>query len=186
MPFENTNCSSRKIGVIFPGMGYHSDKPLLYYGKKLLVEAGYEIMDLKYPSELPFENPIECFRRSETFVIPELDAVKWNNFNDIIFLSKSIGTIIAARYSKKVNARNIFCTPIPETIQYFNENGIAFHGESDPRMNTDELKKGCSLHGIPLYTYPLGNHSIETNDIIRNIEYIHDIAEKYKTYILKR
>ena len=24
-----------KLAVIFPGIGYHTDKPLLYYGKKL-------------------------------------------------------------------------------------------------------------------------------------------------------
>ena len=25
-----------KLAVIFPGIGYHTDKPLLYYGKKLV------------------------------------------------------------------------------------------------------------------------------------------------------
>ena len=24
-----------KLAVIFPGVGYHADKPLLYYGRKL-------------------------------------------------------------------------------------------------------------------------------------------------------
>ena len=38
----------KKICVVFPGIGYHSDKPLLYYGKKYMSENGYEIVDLKY------------------------------------------------------------------------------------------------------------------------------------------
>ena len=37
-----------KIAVIFPGIGYHTDKPLLYYSKKLAVNAGYEIVEVKY------------------------------------------------------------------------------------------------------------------------------------------
>ena len=38
----------KKLAVIFPGVGYHSDKPLLYYSKKLAKNHGYEIKEVKY------------------------------------------------------------------------------------------------------------------------------------------
>ena len=31
-----------KAAVFFPGIGYHCDKPLLYYSRKLAKECGYE------------------------------------------------------------------------------------------------------------------------------------------------
>ncbi len=31
-----------KIAVYFPGIGYHCDKPLLYYGRKIACEQGYQ------------------------------------------------------------------------------------------------------------------------------------------------
>ena len=31
-----------KLAVFFPGIGYHCDKPLLYYSRKLVQEYGYE------------------------------------------------------------------------------------------------------------------------------------------------
>ena len=31
-----------KAAVFFPGIGYHCDKPLLYYSRKLAQECGYE------------------------------------------------------------------------------------------------------------------------------------------------
>ena len=34
-----------KLAVIFPGVGYHTDKPLLYYSKKLAFQNGYEIVE---------------------------------------------------------------------------------------------------------------------------------------------
>ncbi len=37
-----------KLAVIFPGIGYHTDKPLLYYGKKLAKKYGYEILEISY------------------------------------------------------------------------------------------------------------------------------------------
>ncbi|MBP3460293.1 MAG: hypothetical protein J6K58_13875 [Lachnospiraceae bacterium] len=37
-----------KLAVIFPGIGYHTDKPLLYYAKKLAKAYGYEIREVPY------------------------------------------------------------------------------------------------------------------------------------------
>ena len=38
-----------KLAVFFPGIGYHCDKPLLYYSRKLVQEYGYEkIVTLNY------------------------------------------------------------------------------------------------------------------------------------------
>ena len=38
----------KKLAVIFPGVGYHTDKPLLYYSKKLAAESGYMIKEVSY------------------------------------------------------------------------------------------------------------------------------------------
>ena len=39
---------SKKLAVIFPGIGYHTDKPLLYYSKKLAKTKDYEVVEIKY------------------------------------------------------------------------------------------------------------------------------------------
>mgnify|MGYP000773336715 FL=1 len=87
----------KKICVVFPGIGYHSDKPLLYYGKKYMSENGYEIVDLKY-GKLPhgLEN---AFAAGWDVVIPELDSIDWREAEDIVFMSKSIGTVICLLYT---------------------------------------------------------------------------------------
>ena len=173
----------KKICVVFPGIGYHSDKPLLYYGKKYMSENGYEIVDLKY-GKLPhgLEN---AFAAGWDVVIPELDSIDWREAEDVVFLSKSIGTAISARYAteKGLKVRNIYFTPLEITLQYANSNGIAFHGTADPLVNTDELTRLCEDKSIPLYTYEGGNHSIETKDILWNIKTQKDIAEKYIDYL---
>ena len=38
----------KKAAVLFPGIGYHTDKPLLYYSKKIAAEHGYEIIEVPY------------------------------------------------------------------------------------------------------------------------------------------
>ena len=43
------NPSTNKLAIFFPGIGYHCDKPLLYYSRKLADEAGYKsILTLDY------------------------------------------------------------------------------------------------------------------------------------------
>ena len=37
-----------KLAVIFPGIGYHTDKPLLYYSKRLAKQYGYDIVEVTY------------------------------------------------------------------------------------------------------------------------------------------
>ena len=34
---------SEKLAVLFPGVGYHVDRPLLYHSAKLARERGYEV-----------------------------------------------------------------------------------------------------------------------------------------------
>ena len=40
--------SKNKLAVIFPGIGYHCDKPLLYHAKKIAAAKGYEILEVPY------------------------------------------------------------------------------------------------------------------------------------------
>ena len=37
-----------RIAVIFQGIGYNADKPLLYYSKKIVLERGYDVKVVEY------------------------------------------------------------------------------------------------------------------------------------------
>ena len=45
---NSTEKHSDKIAVLFPGIGYTCDKPLLYYSGKLAARNGYEIVPVPY------------------------------------------------------------------------------------------------------------------------------------------
>ena len=52
-----------KAAVFFPGIGYHCDKPLLYYSRKLAQECGYEDRMARAPCDAGFEagrRPFKC------------------------------------------------------------------------------------------------------------------------------
>jgi len=41
-----------KIAVVFPGIGYHVDKPLLYYSKKIAASAGCFMSLIRKPGSV--------------------------------------------------------------------------------------------------------------------------------------
>ena len=166
----------KKICVVFPGIGYHTDKPVLYYSKKYMIAHGYDIVDVTYgklSGHLP-EEIQKVFDDGWNKAVDCLKNVDFSDAEDIVFLSKSIGTAISARYvaEKGLKVRNIYFTPLEITMQYANSNGIAFHGTADPLVNTGELTRLCEAKNIPLYKYEGGNHSIETEGQL----YIAEIA----------
>lgn len=83
-----------KLAVFFPGIGYHCDKPLLYYSRKLAQECGYEeTIALSYnydggnirgneeKMQQAFESLYEQAEKS-------LSAIDFDKYDEILFVAK--------------------------------------------------------------------------------------------------
>lgn len=176
-----------KIAVYFPGIGYHCDKPLLYYSRNIARELGYQndrnvsyaynAGNIRGNDEKMNEAYEALFLQAEA----GLAEVSWSEYDDVLFISKSIGTIIAASYAKKYElkcARHILYTPLAQTYLFAPDHGIAFIGTADPWSDTDEIIRLSSANHIPLSVYDGCNHSLECNDTFKNLENLKDIMEK--------
>lgn len=176
-----------KIAVCFPGIGYHCDKPLLYYSRNIACELGYQnYRNVSYAynagnirgNEKKMKEAYEAlFSQSEA----ELTDIEWSEYDDVLFISKSIGTIIAASYARKYgleNARHILYTPLAQTFLFAPDNAIAFIGTADPWSDTDEIIQLSSANHIPISVYEGCNHSLECTDTLKNIENLKDIMQK--------
>ena len=96
----------KKIAVLFPGIGYHTDKPLLYYSKKLARKRGYEIVEVKYgplPSGVKgnAEKMRKAFEMALIYATEQLAEIDFAAYDAMLFISKSVGTAVAAAYANK-------------------------------------------------------------------------------------
>ncbi len=168
----------KKIAVIFPGIGYHSDKPLLYYSKKLARSRDYEILELSYGNFPPgIKGDPEKMKEAFISVLDQagqiLSGLDFREAEDILFISKSIGTVAAAAYAaeKKLRVRHIYFTPLKETFDFAAKgNGIAFHGSKDPWAADEDIAKGCREKEIELVEISGANHSLETGDMRKDLK----------------
>lgn len=179
-----------KLAVIFPGIGYHVDKPLLYYSRKLAQEQGYEVVDVPYGnfpkgvkgSKEKMEEAFRCAMEQAEEILKEID---FSQYEDILLISKSVGTAVASAYAEKhgLKTRNVYYTPVGESFRFMEQSGIVFHGTSDSWVETELVKAECSRRGYPLYLTERGNHSLETGDALKDLVELQHIMEITKAYI---
>ena len=179
---------SDKLAVIFPGMGYHSDKPLLYYSKKLAKARGYEVIEIKYDFQIRAkdimndkEGKNDAFLHAVGETKKQLSAVSYADYRDIIFIGKSIGTTVAAYYDKEnvIDAKHVVFTPVPETFKHLRDNcGIVFHGTADPWCETTLAESKCEELHLELFKVAGANHSLETDDPIVDCSRMPEILDK--------
>ncbi len=152
-----------KIAILFPGIGYHCDKPLLYYSGKLCAQYQYETVKLTY-TNLSRSIP-EAFEQAYAQTEVSLEKFNWDDYEEILFISKSIGTAIAAAYAQNHNitCRNIFYTPLAQTFDFTPQSGIVFHGTKDPWIETTVIENKCRDYHLPFYVIEEVNHSLELN-----------------------
>ena len=183
----------KKLAVIFPGMGYHIDKPLLFYSKKLAKQYDYEIVEVPYKDLLKNvtqqEHALEaafCSAFAQTEEL--LKEVSFDAYEEIVFISKSIGTVVASSYAQKysLKAKHVLYTPVGSTFSFAPQQGIAFHGTADPMAETEMVKQECAERSIPLYLIENGNHSLETGDVSRDLEILRNVMEKTENYLSDR
>lgn len=176
-----------KLAVYFPGIGYHCDKPLLYYARSIAGGQGYQEyrrIDYAYNAgnirghEEKMREACEAlFSQAEA----ELADLVWTDYDEVLFVSKSIGTVIAAGYAKKYElsrVRHILYTPLAQTFLFAPDHGIAFIGTADPWSDTEEILRLSEANHIPVTVYEGCNHSLECDDTLKNIENLKDVMQR--------
>lgn len=180
-----------KIAVCFPGIGYHCDKPLLYYGRSIAYNLGYgDSRNISYTYKAGnIRGDEEKMNEAYETLFSQADAaladIDWTRYDNVLFISKSIGTVIAASYAQKYglnDVKHILYTPLAQTFSFAPANAIAFIGTADPWSDPDEIIRLSNTNHIPITVYEGCNHSLECADTLKNIGNLKDIMQKTKDF----
>lgn len=180
----------KKLAVVFPGIGYHTDKPLLYYSKKAAARCGFEIREAAYggfPADVKgsTEKMMQAFQSALAQSEEILRDVDFQKYDGILFLSKSIGTAVASAYGQKkgLTTANVYYTPVEASLDYMTQPGIVFHGTKDPWADTEILKARCEEKGYQVHLVENADHSLETGEIKKDLENLSCIMAATEAYI---
>ncbi len=182
----------KKLAVIFPGIGYHADKPLLYYARMLARACGYETVEASYGG---FDKGIKgnaekmrkAFAEADRQAEALLQDIDFAAYDSLLFLSKSIGTAVASAYAHRHGYRpaHIYFTPVEASFAVMKGagEGIVFHGTADPWADTEAVRRACRELDLPLYVTMDANHSLETGDALRDLQTMTEVMQRCASFI---
>ncbi len=185
----------KKLAVIFPGIGYTVDKPLMHYSRKLAACHGYEIKLLPYTG-FPGKIIGNRERMKESYEIAlrqaeeMLSDTDFSVYDEILFIGKSIGTTVAAQLAENFSAveriRLILYTPLEDTFRFSFRDAVVFTGTADPWVGEKDsrIPELCRQRGIPCHIIEEANHSLETKDVgtdLKNMQKIMKKTERFMT-----
>ncbi|MGI5989891.1 MAG: alpha/beta hydrolase [Lachnospiraceae bacterium] len=181
---------AEKLAVFIPGIGYNTDRPLLYYSRKLTGQLGYTPVCIKY-HDMPKKVRGDAGMLEKALKIglkqakEQLSDIDFSEYEDVLFVGKSIGTVIAALLAEKVSApsRLILYTPVEATFEPRLGDAIAFIGEADPWSDLNKVKTLAGEQHVPLYTYPGCNHSLECGDVIKDVDTLRAVMKLTEKFI---
>lgn len=194
-----------RIAVFFPGIGYTCDKPLLYFSEKLARKHSYETFPVRYGhlskncrenqkchagSIIDMRGNTEAMTQAFDSAMAQaeeiLHEIDWSHYSEILFISKSIGTLVASSYAQKhgLSVRHIFYTPLIETFSHIIPGQIAFHGTCDPWADTEKVQALSRETDTLLFVTPEANHSLETGDIQADLQTLQTVMKQTEQYML--
>ncbi|SYX83155.1 alpha/beta hydrolase [Paenibacillus alvei] len=177
---------NNKLVVLFPGWNYPCELPLLYYAGNTALQQKYDVLKLEYGYQAARTNLDkkdlpkvidECYESINRII---------TNYDKVIFISKSLGTIIAGEVHRRFesNVYHIFLTPLVGTIPFINtSDGIVIYGGNDPSFTKDNAKQ---LDGSQkIIEIPDANHGLETGDVEENLSILKNIVTTYKKILME-
>ena len=182
---------ARRVAVIFPGLGYTCDRSLLYFASRIATRHGYEVVRIDY-GKLPEDAKNSMSSRKKALELAlhrsrkQLVDAGADQSHQLLFISKSIGTVVSNLVNGEIGgrARSVLFTPLKETFERAGGEYIVFHGTGDPwAPDLSAEKAACLEAGHEFYTYSGANHSLETGDVMTDIENLADVMRRISAFI---
>ncbi|MEK4913270.1 alpha/beta hydrolase [Bacillus sp. FSL E2-8887] len=188
---------SNTICFMFSGSGYNYDKPLFYYATMLMLENKIDVVHIHYSydgqlMEKPMEEVTKVMVDDINPIINEV--LRNGQYNDSMFLGKSLGTIPIANDLLKreefAHSKMILLTPlltvdsIFDSILHSRHEGLLVIGDKDHQYNASQMER-LEQSNLKIEIVKNANHSLNVGEFEtdNSITVIAKIIEKLEETI---
>ena len=112
--------------------------------------------------------------------------IDFTNYDEIVFLSKSIGSVEAGVLAESLDfkVKQIFLTPVEKAIPYCKADSCVVIGTKDEAFGA--YKQHCDESGIEALYIENANHSLEVEDsVYHNIEIVEEVMKYIDEFEVK-
>ncbi|QOV11793.1 alpha/beta family hydrolase [Viridibacillus arvi] len=195
--YTHFETGSNTICFMFSGSGYNYDKPLFYYATMAMLQNNIDIVHIHYSySEHIMKKTLEevCKAMMDDINAVMLDVLNNGQYNETIFLGKSLGTIPMAldlmKREEFLKSKMILLTPllnlelIFDSIVSSEHQGLLIIGDKDPRFKLEQIDK-LSNSKLKIQVVQNADHSLDIGEFetSNSILALSDIMEKLQEVI---
>lgn len=183
--------NSDTLVVILPGEGYSNMKPIMYYTQKITSELGLDVICIDYGFQISHKD-FDIQTELDIVIGETKDVLKKcldKNYKNIVFIGKSLGTIIQNKLSKGLidyEQIHIYLTPVDKTFENtINYPCLVITGTADNKINSSNMIKIGKMKNIELIKIYRGNHRLECSDALKSIEMLNETMKMLRKFIIK-
>jgi hypothetical protein len=187
--FQQNQGSS--LVVIFPDEGYSSDRPLLYYARKVALLEGHDVICISYKRRLTWRDMGLCTIDLEADSITDIVKERLSKaYKSIYFISKGIGTEVAGVVAGRLGyekVKSIYLTPTNYAVKHIvNSKGIVILGTKDDIFTQDCIGKIEEYKNLKIISVKDADRYLENSqDIINTIEILGEMISIYTSFLKK-
>lgn len=158
-----------KLTILFPGVRYSVDCPLLYYPSMWYEEKGFQVISANYHVKKTdgIKKQEEYIKQAKKGLKKQFLNFPFENYDEIRFVSKSIGTILALWLEEELgisNVEHVLLTPIERTLPFLKRKRNCIYmasGTADKMVDHERLQKVCKKMNYPLQEFDGLGHRLE-------------------------
>lgn len=159
-----------RLAILFPGRGYNLDMPLMWYGKGLLGELGWQVWGVAYDHHQTGDDLQQLLQ----IEVNEVLGKAWGEFDEYLLIGKSLGTIamqLAYQYPNFA-AKGVWLTPLMQNAGVRKalletRGGLVVYGTQDPAADLSLKSELETRHSV--LEIPDADHWLEVPDIEQSL-----------------
>ena len=190
--------ASEKLALIYPGLRYSPDKPLLYYTTELLLSRGYDVLQLwsnygtaEYDQLSKAEKTIQIIADGQELLSSGRQA---GSYAKLLLCGKSLGTLTMAFILNEdqdlSEVTTVWFTPLihlpPVSEAILNIDAPAFIAGSlaDSTFSSGPLDQIKSISDTATYITDHADHSLEIpGDTLKSLQILNQVMVKLSELI---
>ena len=192
--------ATQTLGLIYPGLRYTSDMPLLYYTTRLLTGRGSDVLQLwadyttsDYQSQSQEQRA--AWLRADGQALLRASQ-KQRNYSELVLIGKSIGTLILTELiihgDMPKNSTLIWLTPllhlehVVEAARQPRGPALFIGGGQDPSYTQEGVAQLKQVPEVTTLTIEGANHSLEIpGDVPRSLRAMEEILRAITNFLDK-
>jgi hypothetical protein len=190
--------ASNRFALIYPGLRYSCDKPLLHYTTEILLDQGYDILqlwtDYKNPEFQDASQAEQTIRLIEDGKALLQVGIQSDDYSKFILVGKSLGTLtmafILSEQPQFPELMTIWFTPlfylppVSNSVLELSDPAFVVGSSADQTFDSDAVNQLADKNNIKLQVYEDADHSLEVpGDPLQSTKILSSLVEELNVFL---